>query len=106
MHREAIDRRAELVDSIDPTLLGAPVESFGPMCEQVLQVFEVGSLDPGRAGRRRRPARREDAPPKIAEQRVVDIDEEGLGEHCRILPRLAQRGGRLECEHGSSDAAR
>jgi len=98
--RNAVDACAELTHAVDPTLLGSPIEPTGPVCKQAFEVRKISPLPPRWTWRRHGPTRRENAPAKVAQHFIVDVDEKGFNDHCRILARaLSRRRGCLHCFH-------
>src|SRR5512144_2839308 len=73
---DTVDFGAEVLEPVQLTLSGTPVELVAPVREQPLQVFEVGPLTPGRAWRRIGPARGADALSEIREDLRLDVNRE------------------------------
>ena len=54
VHRQAVDRRRELLELVEAPLLRTPVETVAPVRDQLPQVADVGAVRPAVALQRRR----------------------------------------------------
>ena len=72
------DLRSELVEAVQPALLGAPVESVRPVRDQTLEVRKIGALLPRPARRLIRPTRPSQPGLEVREDVIGNPDRERL----------------------------
>jgi hypothetical protein len=87
----AVDDGAELIEGVEPRLLGAPVEGVAPVGDQLPRVGEVGPELPAGAGDLVREAGGVEAPVQILEVFVRNRDAEGLDGVAHPAPPSAVR---------------
>ena len=71
---------SELVEAVQPALLGAPVESVRPVRDQTAEVREIGALLPRPARRLIRPPRPSQPRLEVREDLIGNLDREWLDE--------------------------